>query len=85
MLNVEPLPCLTLRYLKHLAIQCFEEIAIWCLDCRYLKYIPEGTNQSKHSREDLMRIQRSLSGEPRETLGYRMPVEKLAKLVALTG
>ena len=47
--------------------------------------MPEVADQSKHSREDLMRIQRSLSGGPRETLGYRMPVETLAKLVALTG
>lgn len=49
------------------------------------QYMPKGTDLSKHSREDLMRIQRSLNGRPRETLGYRMPVEKLAELVALTG
>ena len=47
--------------------------------------MPKGTDLSKHSREDLMRIQRSLNGRTRETLGYRMPVEKLAELVALTG
>ena len=34
---------------------------------------------------DLVRIQRSLNGRPRATLGYRMPVEKLAELIALTG
>ena len=49
------------------------------------QYMPKGTDLSKHSAEDLMRIQRSLNGRPRETLGYRMPVEKLAELVALTG
>lgn len=49
------------------------------------QYMPKGTDLSKHSVEDLMRIQRSLNGRPRETLGYRMPVEKLAELVALTG
>jgi IS30 family transposase len=48
------------------------------------QYMPKGTDLSKHSREDLMRIQSSLNGRPRETLGYRMPVEKLAELVALT-
>jgi IS30 family transposase len=48
------------------------------------QYMPKSTDLSKFSEEDLMRIQRSLNGRPRETLGYRMPVEKLAELVALT-
>lgn len=48
------------------------------------QYMPKGTDLSKHSVEELMRIQRSLNGRTRETLGYRMPVEKLAELVALT-
>ena len=48
------------------------------------QYMPKGTDLSKHSEEDLMRIQRSLKGRPPATLGYRMPVEKLAELVALT-
>jgi IS30 family transposase len=48
------------------------------------QYLPKGTDLSKYSVEDLMRIQRSLNGRPRATLGYRMPVEKLAELVALT-
>ena len=34
---------------------------------------------------DLARIQRSLNGRPRETLGFMKPSEKLAELVALTG
>ena len=49
------------------------------------QYLPEGTDLSEHSAEDLMRIPRSLNGQPRKTLDYMMPVEKLAELVALTG
>ncbi len=49
------------------------------------QYMPKGTDLSQHSPEDLARIQRSLNGRPRETLGYMMPREKLAELVALTG
>ena len=48
------------------------------------QYMPKGTDLSKHTPADLLRIQRSLNGRPRETLGYMMPVEKLAELVALT-
>ena len=48
------------------------------------QYMPKSTDLSKHSVEDLMRIQRSLNGRPRKTLDYMMPVEKLAELVALT-
>jgi IS30 family transposase len=33
----------------------------------------------------LERIQRSLNGRPRETLGFMTPSERLAELVALTG
>lgn len=47
--------------------------------------MPKSTDLSKFSEEDLLRIQRSLNGRPRETLGYMMPEEKLAELVALTG
>jgi IS30 family transposase len=47
--------------------------------------MPKGAHLSKHSVEDLQRIQRSLNGRPRKTLDYMMPVEKLAELVALTG
>jgi hypothetical protein len=46
--------------------------------------VPKGTDLSKHSEEDLMRIQRSLNGRPPATLDYKMPVEKLAEFVALT-
>jgi transposase, IS30 family len=49
------------------------------------QYMPKGTDLSKLTPQDLLRIQRSLNGRPRETLGFMMPSEKLAELVALTG
>ena len=49
------------------------------------QYMPKGTDLSKHLKEDLQRIQRSLNGRPRKTLGYLKPEEKFAELVALTG
>ena len=49
------------------------------------QYMPKGTDLSKHSKKDLERIQRSLNGRPRKTLGYLKPEEKFAELVALTG
>jgi len=48
------------------------------------QYLPKGTDLSKHSVDDLLRVQRSLNGHPRQTLDYMMPVEKLAELVELT-
>jgi IS30 family transposase len=48
------------------------------------QYMPKGTNLRRHSEEDLVRIQRSLNGRPRMTLGYMTPLEKLTELVALT-
>ena len=48
-------------------------------------YLPKGTDLSKQSAEDLARIQRSLNGRPRETLGLMTPSEKLAEVIALTG
>ena len=48
------------------------------------QYMPKSTDLSKHSPEDLARIQRSLNGRPRKTLGYMTPLEKLTELVALT-
>jgi IS30 family transposase len=49
------------------------------------QYLPKSTDLSKNSAEDLERIQRSLNGRPRRTLGYLKPEEKLAEIVALSG
>ena len=46
--------------------------------------MPKSTDLSQHSVADLARIQRSLNGRPRKTLGYMKPSEKFAELVALT-
>jgi len=49
------------------------------------QYLPKGTDLSKRSASDLRRIQRSLNGRPRKTLGYLTPLEKYTELVASTG
>jgi len=49
------------------------------------QYSPKGTDLSKQSAADLRRIQRSLNGRPRKTLGYLTPLEKYTELVASTG
>ncbi len=48
------------------------------------QYMPKGVDLNQYSAKDLQKIQRSLNGRPRKTLGYRMPGEKLAELVALS-
>ena len=48
------------------------------------QYMPRGTDLSVHSAADLRRIQRSLNGRPRKTLGYMTPSERLAEVLALT-
>jgi IS30 family transposase len=49
------------------------------------QYLPKGTDLSKISAAELRRIQRSLNGRPRKTLGYMTPSEKFTEFVAATG
>jgi IS30 family transposase len=49
------------------------------------QYMPKGTDLAAHSAEDLDRIQRSINGRPRKTLGYLTPSERLNELIAHTG
>ena len=48
------------------------------------QYLPKETDLKNYTADDLKKIQRSLTGRPRKTLGYRMPEEKLSELVALS-
>lgn len=48
------------------------------------QYLPKSTDLSLVSRDELDRIQDSLNGRPRKTLGYMTPSEKFAELVATT-
>jgi IS30 family transposase len=48
------------------------------------QYLPKGTNLSKVSTAELRRIQRSLNGRPRKTLGYMTPSERFTEFVAAT-
>lgn len=49
------------------------------------QYLPKATDLSLVGREELERIQDSLNGRPRKTLGYMTPSEKFAELIATTG
>ena len=49
------------------------------------QYLPKGIDLSTVTNGDLRRIQRSLNGRPRKTLGYLTPSEKFTEIVALTG
>ena len=48
------------------------------------QYLPKSTDLSLVGRADLDRIQDSLNGRPRKTLGYMTPSEKYTELVATT-
>lgn len=45
------------------------------------QYFPRGTNFGLLTRAEIKRVQRSLNGRPRKTLGYRTPAEALRKLL----
>jgi len=49
------------------------------------QYLPKGMDLSRVSTTDLRRIQRSLNGRPRKTLGFMAPSERLTELLAATG
>ena len=49
------------------------------------QYLPKGADLSMHSAGDLARIAASLNNQPRKTLGFMKPSEKLAELLAHTG
>jgi transposase, IS30 family len=46
------------------------------------QYFPKGTDLSLHSQAELDRVAAELNGRPRETLGWRKPVEVLNDLLA---
>jgi len=48
-------------------------------------YLPRTDDLSVYTQEQLDEIARRLNTRPRETLGFRKPIEKLAASVALTG
>jgi IS30 family transposase len=48
------------------------------------QYLPKDTDLSKVSAAERRRIQRSLNGRPRKTLGYMTPSEKFTEVVAST-
>lgn len=47
-------------------------------------YFPKGTDFSKVTDEEVCQMQDQLNGRPRETLGWRMPADVLAELLAKT-
>lgn len=49
------------------------------------QYFPKGMDLSNVTEGDLRAVADSLNGRPRETLGWKKPVEKLAEVVASTG
>jgi len=46
------------------------------------EYMPEGTDLSVHTRDDLQAIAKQLNNRPRKRLGFYTPAEVFAKLLA---
>jgi transposase, IS30 family len=45
------------------------------------QYFPKGTDFTKVSRKEIKRVQRSLNGRPRKTLGFMTPQERMRELL----
>jgi transposase, IS30 family len=45
------------------------------------QYFPKGTDLSLHSQEELDRVATELNGRPRQTLGWKKPIEALMELL----
>ena len=46
------------------------------------QYFPKGTDLSLHTQAELDRVAEELNGRPRETLGWKKPIEALAELLS---
>ena len=46
------------------------------------QYFPKGTDLSLHSQEELDRVAAELNGRPRQTLGWKKPIEALEELLS---